>query len=264
MAYKKLKFWFDKELALILSDRIQEIYPSFGQQQFVKAVDQQVQSLELKDRVEVISDLLHAHLTNSYPKNVEILIQILGPENVDETGMFTNYYWVMPIAKYIEKYGLNDFDLSLQAIEEITKRNTGEYAIRPYLEHYPTQTLEVMLDWSKSKNFHVRRLSSEGVRPRLPWASQLKLFMEDPRPILPILDNLKDDPSKYVQKSVGNCLNDILKDNLSIGMNVINKWRFNPTKERQWIIKHSIRNLIKQDNKWANEILSDFNSDLKN
>lgn len=251
MAYKKLKYWFDKELAGLLSDKILDIYPQFDKKVFVKTIDQKVQNLELKDRIEVMADELHLNLTDSYPKNVQLLIQILGPENPEETGMFSNYYWIMPIAKYVEKYGLNDFEISMNAIAEITKRNTGEYAIRPYLEMYPDKTLGVMLEWSEAENFHIRRLSSEGVRPRLPWAKKLDQFIDNPKPIIPILDNLKDDPSKYVQKSAANCLNDILKDNPGIGMEVVEEWRENLTKERRWIIKHSLRNLLKQQNEWA-------------
>lgn len=258
MAYKKLKLWFDKELAVLLSEKIINIYPGFNQNQFVLTVDQNVQGLELKDRVEVIADQLEAHLTDSYPRNINILMQILGPENSDETGMFSNYYWIMPIAQYVEKYGLNDFEVSIDAIREITKRNTGEYAIRPYLETHTNKTLNVMLGWSKDENFHVRRLSSEGVRPRLPWAKQLKMFIEDPKPILPILNNLKDDSSKYVQKSVANCLNDILKDNPETGMDIIEKWSHDPTQERRWIIKHSLRTFIKRNNEWALNILNDL------
>ena len=85
--------------------------------------------------------------------------------------MFKHYYWVLPIGKFVEKYGLENFSVSIKAIEEITKRNTGEYAIRPYLRRYPKKTIAVMEKWSKSKNFHLRRLASEGTRPKLPWAT---------------------------------------------------------------------------------------------
>lgn len=259
MAYKKLKYWFDSELAGLLADKIIPVYPSFNKDEFIRNIDQKVQPLELKDRVEVMADELSLSLTNFYPKNIEILLQILGLENPEETGMFTNYYWLMPIAKYVEKYGLNHFEISMNAITEITKRNTGEYAVRPYIQRYPERTLNVMLDWSRDENFHVRRLASEGVRPRLPWAKKLDSFIENPVPILPILENLKDDPSKYVQKSVANCMNDILKDNLEIGKEVIKKWQKKPTQERAWIIKHSLRNLIKQQDEWSLQIVGDLN-----
>jgi len=165
--------------------------------------------------------------------------------------MFTEYYWLMPVAKYIEKYGLEHPDLSLTGIREVTKRNTGEYAIRPYLEQHPKKTLKTMLQWARDTNKHVRRLASEGVRPRLPWAPKLQCFIDDPTPILPILELLKDDPSKYVQKSVANCLNDILKDHPDIGKQLIEGWTKGAGKERNWIIKHALRNWRKREDAWA-------------
>tara|TARA_R110000868_G_scaffold259361_6_gene517364 strand:+ start:11683 stop:12459 length:777 start_codon:yes stop_codon:yes gene_type:complete len=255
MAFKQLKLWFDKELAILLSDKILSIEPEFDSKSFIKKVDEGVGALELKDRVELIADELNLTLGKAYPENLAILSQILGPENHEETGMFSNFYWIMPFAKYVEKYGLNEFELSMMAIKEITKRNTGEYAIRPYIEKYPEQTLAQMMEWSKDTNFHVRRLASEGGRPRLPWASKLDMFITDPTPLLPILENLKDDTSKYVQKSVANCINDILKDNPETGKKLINGWATKPSKECEWIIKHALRNLIKKSDLWALKIM---------
>lgn len=258
MAFKQLKLWFDKDLAILLSDRILEIKPAFDSNAFIKKVDEGVQVLELKDRVELIADELRRALGKSYPENLALLSQILGPENKEETGMFNNFYWVMPIAKFVEKYGLNEFDLSMEAIKEITKRNTSEYAIRPFIEKYPEKTITQMVEWSKDESFHIRRLASEGGRPRLPWASKLDVFIEDPLPLLPILENLKDDSSKYVQKSVANCINDILKDNLEIGKGLVESWKPNPTKERKWIIKHALRNLLKKEDEWAVLMVNTF------
>ena len=255
MAFKKLKFWFDKDLAKMLAEKIIVVKPDFDTKTFVSKVNKGVKDLELKPRVELMADELKASLGLSYQENIAILLQILGPENEEETGMFSNYYWIMPIAKYVEKYGLEDFKQSMKAIYEITKRNTGEYTIRPFIEQYPAKTLKVMLKWSTDKNRHVRRLASEGVRPRLPWATKLQQFIDDPKPIIPILENLKDDPSKYVQKSVANCLNDILKDNFESGKTVLENWAPKATRERKWIIKHALRNFIKQKNEWALALL---------
>lgn len=256
MAYKQLKLWFDKDLAKLLSNKILEVETSFDSKIFISKVEKNVDALELKDRVELIADKLHQTLEKPYPESLAILSQILGPENEEETGMFANFYWVMPIAKYVEKYGLADFDISMEAIKEITKRNTGEYTIRPFIEEYPDRTLETMLSWSLNENKHVRRLASEGGRPRLPWAPKLTMFVEDPTPLIPILENLKDDTSKYVQKSVANCINDILKDNLEPGKRLIESWASNPTRERNWIIKHALRNLLKKKDSWAISILA--------
>lgn len=256
MSYKPLKLWFDKQLAELLSQKLTSVKADFNSPSFITNVDSGVDGLELKDRVELITDELNNELDGNYPQQVEMLLHTLGPENKDETGMFKEYYWVMPIAKFVEKYGLNHFEVSMDAIEEVTKRNTGEYAIRPFIEKDPEQTMDQMLKWSKDQNKHVRRLASEGVRPRLPWASKLQLFIDDPSPLLPILENLKDDPSKYVQKSVANCLNDILKDNPKVAKQIVQKWTANPTKERAWIINHALRNLKKKNDEWALKIIS--------
>lgn len=255
MAYKQLKLWFDADLAELLADKLLTKGVDFDKASFVNSVAENLTYLELKDRVELMADALHSHLTAEYNTAVSHLMDILGPKNEKETGMFKEFYWVMPIAKYVEKYGLDYFDTSMSAIREITQRNTGEYTIRPYLEKFQEQTLQVMHDWSKDSNKHLRRLSSEGVRPRLPWASKLDQFIQDPMAIFPILDNLKDDTSKYVQKSVANCINDVLKDNPEIGKTWIENWVPMATKQRKWIIKHAMRNLLKAEDPWATGVL---------
>lgn len=260
MAFKQLKLWFDKDLAILLADKISIHEVNFNQSEFIEKIDLGVAKLELKDRVEWIADALNTYLPGTYQNKIETLEEILGPENEEETGMFNNFYWIMPIAKFVEKYGLEDFDTSIKMIAHITKRNTGEYAIRPFIKKYPIKTIETLLQWSSNSNRHVRRLASEGPRPRLPWASKLETFIIDPSPIMPILENLKDDTSKYVQKSVANCLNDILKDNSDQFKKVINNWQKNATKERKWIIKHALRNLIKKEDSWALGIVEKINT----
>jgi len=256
MAYKQLKLWFDVELTQLLANKLSEEGIPINHESFTSTVSERVDKLELKDRIECIADTLHSHLNGDYLTNLNYLLAILGPENEKETGMFKEFYWIMPIAKYVEKYGLDHFEQSMEAIGEITKRNTGEYTIRPFLEKYPEQTVKVLIQWSKSPKKHVRRLSSEGVRPRLPWAKKLNMFVQDPSPILPILENLKDDPSKYVQTSVANTINDILKDNPNKAKKLIQSWMPQATKERKWIIKHALRNLRKSNNRWAMEIIA--------
>ena len=256
MAFKKLKFWFDKDLAILLADKLQIVDPKFDKKNFVKSINSQINDLELKARVEVFADELHKVYDADYKSGITNLMKILGPENEEETGMFTNYYWIMPIAKYVEKYGLGDFNISIDAIVEITKRNTSEYAIRPYIEKYEAKTLKHLKKWAKDKNKHVRRLASEGPRPRLPWAPKIDKYIKDPTPILPILNQLKDDESKYVQKSVANCINDILKDNLDVGKSLIDSWnKPDAGKERKWIIKHALRNMTKKNDPWALKVV---------
>ncbi|NHJ48334.1 MAG: 3-methyladenine DNA glycosylase [Asgard group archaeon] len=255
--YKKLKYYFDKELAQLLAKKIKYYYKLFNDKDFIKNISEFVNDLELKDRVELITDNLRKYLPDDYEKAVSYLQLILGPENPKETGMFTEGYWLMPVAFFVEKYGLENFDVSIKTINEITKRHTGEYTVRPFLEKYPVKMLNIMKKWSKDSNVHVRRLACEGVRPRLPWHRRLKIFIENPKPILAILENLKEDESKFVQKSVANCLNDILKDNYEIAMKLLRKWSESKNRNTKWIIKHALRNEIKRENQEAMALIKD-------
>jgi len=264
MAYKQLKLWFDEDLAELLGNKILSVDSSYSKSILVKSISNKIQSLELKDRVEVFADELYISFNQDFKHSIETLLKIIGPENENETGMFKIYYWIMPIAKIVEKYGESDFEFSMMALEEITKRNTSEYAIRPFIMRNQNKTMKQIRKWSLNPNKHVRRLSSEGIRPRLPWTSKLKTFIEDPTPIIPVLTDLRNDKSKYVQKSVANCLNDIFKDNLDIGKKLVEFWlNASHSDETKWIVNHSIRNLIKRDDKWALNIKSKVKSDNK-
>ncbi|MEL6928493.1 MAG: DNA alkylation repair protein [Cyanobacteria bacterium J06600_6] len=248
MAQKKHKEWFDRDLAQLLAQKIAEVYPEFNSQGFISDIDLGVDKLELKARLSYFSDRFHNYLPADYPQAITILVAILGAENPQETGMMSEYYWTLPIATFIEEYGLEHYAESIDAIAEVTKRSTGEFAIRPYLKAEPTKTLQIIQQWSLADNFHLRRLASEGARTRLPWATKLAFLIEDPQPVLPILENLKDDPIRFVQRSVGNHLNDILKDNYDFGMDVIRDWLENASPARKWIIKHALRKQAKDGN----------------
>ena len=166
--------------------------------------------------------------------------------------MFTNFYWILPIGKFVEKYGLEYYDISIHAISEITKRNTGEYGIRPFIRKYPKKTLKIMKKWAKSKNFHLRRLASEGLRPKLPWATKLDVFIENPKPVFEILELLKEDSIKFVQKSVANHLTDYLKVNPNPTFELLKKWNVSDNKHTQWIIKHATRKVQDYESKIQN------------
>jgi len=154
------------------------------------------------------------------------------------------------LPEYIELYGLNHFSLSMKALEDSTKLVSAEFAIRPFIVHYPGETMKYMVAWSKHPDASVRRLSSEGCRPRLPWAMGLPDFKKDPSPILPILENLKADPSEYVRRSVANNLNDIGKDHPEIALQIAKEWKgIGP--ETDWIIKHGCRTLLKRGHEAA-------------
>jgi 3-methyladenine DNA glycosylase AlkC len=254
--FKRLKYYFGVELGLMLAEKITPYCSQFNRESFIQEIEAAIGAQELKQRVETIADALQHQLPKNYSDAISVLHKILGPENRNETGMFTEWYWLMPVAFFVEKYGLDDYNASIQLIEEITKRNTGEYAIRPFLLAHPTETLAMAKAWSKHKNFHVRRLASEGLRPRLPWAKKITLFSHDPSVVIAVLENLKVDPSAYVRKSVANNLADFLKENYAYTIEVLEKWAVNANKETRWIIKHALRNEIKKENPIALQLVN--------
>ncbi|AJH76468.1 DNA alkylation repair enzyme family protein [Bacillus cereus ATCC 4342] len=246
--YVPLKFLFNEELAEKMADSICKHDPTFSKRNFVSSVTCNVENLELKQRIEVMADELHNALQKDFNAAIHILLKILGPENTTEVGTFTNGYMYMPIAKYVEKYGLNDFETSFNTMYEITKRNTAEYAIRPFLETYHEDTLDILQQWIHDENSHIRRLVSEGTRPRLPWAKKIGALKGDFKYNLQLLEPLMNDPSKYVQKSVANHINDITKEDKELVFQWLQQLRDKQHPVNPWIIKHGLRTVIKNGN----------------
>lgn len=239
----KITELFGANLASLLAEKIKSVYPDFLDKAFVHEVAKNTVDKTYTQRIEIIAAALRAYLPQGYDRALGILMNILGPENTNETGMFTHFYWLMPIGKFVEKYGLDDFELSMQALEEITKRNTAEYAVRPYIRAYPKQTVQRMSAWARSNNFHLRRLASEGLRPKLPWAPKLETFITRPEPVFEILELLKEDDVKFVQKSVANHLTDYLKVNPEPTRRLIDDWHKSNNKNTLWIVKHATRKI---------------------
>ena len=235
--------YFGDNLAQLLSDKILTVYKQFNATAYIQEIKSQCKQLGYTERINLHAAKLFNYLPEDYNDAISILLQILGEENKNETGMFKEYYWIMPIGKYIEAYGLEYFKISVKAIEEITKRNTGEFAIRPFIRTYPEKTIRQLAKWAKSKNFHLRRLASEGSRPKLPWATKLETFIQNPEPVFAILELLKEDSIKFVQKSVANNIADYLKVNKEPAVQLLHKWKKSENKYTQWIIKHATRKI---------------------
>lgn len=249
----KLKEYFGIELARLLADRIATVHAGFASESFIDEVATGVPPLELKARVTLISSALRRHLPADYTEALSVLLDILGPENPREEGMFTEGYWLMPVAHFVEAFGLDHPHLSLDALYEITKRHTGEYALRPYVQRYGALTYAYLERWSTDPNPHVRRLVSEGIRPRLPWAKRLQI--DDPAPVLSLLQRLRDDRSAYVRRSVANNLHDLVHDHRELVLGTLEVWGgVEAPKERLWVIRHALRNLIKEGDPRAIEI----------
>jgi 3-methyladenine DNA glycosylase AlkC len=183
------------------------------------------------------------------------LIASLGPklEAAELTGIDVFVY--LPHVFFVAKFGVDHFDVSMRAQYELTQRFTAEYSIRVFLERYPQRTLARLREWALDSNVHVRRLVSEGTRPRLPWAPRLRDFQDDPRPVLELLDLLKDDPELLVRRSVANNLNDIGKDNPAALVETCRRWMRDATPERSWLVRHALRSAVKRGEPEALEIL---------
>lgn len=191
---------------------------------------------ELKARVRRISHSLHSSLNLAYPDAIKVLLPVSGHFSGLQGFVF---------ADYVEVYGLDDPHTSFQALAHFTCFSTAEFAIRPFFQRYPELTLAQMTLWAGSDNLHLRRLASEGSRPRLPWGMALKTYKKDPTPLLPILEQLKTDAEPYVQRSVANHLNDISKDHPELVLDIAQSW-FGQHAITDWIIKHALRGLLKQ------------------
>jgi 3-methyladenine DNA glycosylase AlkC len=235
---------FGAPLAKLLADKIALVHPNFPKKEFCKSVEKEVAGKTYTERVTIIANNLKKYLPESYLEALAMLTQIFGPENPEETGMFTNYYWLMPVGKFIELYGLEHpkyFTQSIKALEELTKRNTGEYAIRPFARAYPEKVIAICTKWAQSKNFHLRRLASEGLRPKLPWATKLDTWNTNSKPVFEILEILKEDEIKFVKKSVANHLRDWVKVNPKEAQKVITRWSKSKNEHTQWILRHAQR-----------------------
>ena len=54
-----------------------------------------------------------------------------------------------------------------------TPYSSSEFAVRPFIQRYPLKTMKQLMEWTESNDEHIRRLASEGSRPRLPWGAKL-------------------------------------------------------------------------------------------
>lgn len=237
-----------------LADDIKNTYAEFNKDGFLENILIPMDSLELKERSQLITKSLFTFLPKDYEISLDILFRIL-PIPLDAEGMegFDSFV-MMPITGFVSAYGLEHFERSTLALYEMTKRFTAEFDIRFFIEKYPLEMISLLMKWTQDKNMHVRRLVSEGTRPRLPWAFQLKAFIKDPREVLPLLTALKDDKELYVRRSVANNLNDISKDHPRLVIDTLTLWQ-DGSKNMKWISKNALRTLIKKGDKRALEFL---------
>ena len=223
---------------------VAEVHPTFDKKKFIETIyEGNFTQKEWKERMKHTTVVLHQFMPQNFIEAVSLIDKII--ENLKKNNFTDGNLAFIFFADYIEVYGLDDFKTSAKAFITITQFISCEFAVRPFILKYKEEMINEMLKWSKHKNHHVRRLASEGSRPRLPWAMAIPYLKKDPTSILPILENLKNDSSEYVRRSVANNLNDIAKDNPQIVLEIAQKWK-GQTKETDGIIKHGCRTLLKQ------------------
>ncbi len=232
------------------------VIPDFDAREFVSQVmDEEWENKELKQRCRHITTVLKKFLPVDYKEAIAKILELLDhvksarPDfsRIDDKKFGLTLEYGAILDNYVEQYGLDDYGTSVKAIEKITQFTSCEFVVHPFIIRYPDKMMKQMLVWSKHEHWGVRRLASEGCRPRLPWAMALPDLKKDPAPILPILENLKNDPARFVRLSVANNLNDISKDNPQIVIDLVKRWK-GESKEVDWIIKHGCRTLLKQGN----------------
>lgn len=239
-----------------LANVLTQVLPSFDQQQFFALIfNPAFHYMELKERMRHTTCVVHEFMPQSYPDAVHYLYLMINKFRQLEYGEDALAFIFLP--DYLEVYGLEDYETSVQAFEFVTQFITCEYGVRPFIIRYFKQMMETMQSWSLHESPKVRRLATEGSRPRLPWAMAIPQLKKDPSPILPILENLKNDPSEIVRRSVANNLNDISKDNPAVVLRIAKEW-VGQTNEMDAIIKHGCRTLLKQGH---TEILSHYGLD---
>lgn len=241
---KKLKDYYDMDCAKLWAEKIQSKRKNFDAKSFLGFLKQNLEGKEFLDRQDCFVQAFEAHLDKKYEKNVDLFQAVLGPKLEKSEGMFTEGWWLWPVGRYVEKLGLTNPESSMEFIYELTQRFTGEFAIRPLIKENPKKILKTMEVWSRDSSVHVRRLASEGLRTRLPWAFKSYSALDDYKTYKKILSNLRHDPEKFVQKSVGNNLNDLYKDFPEKANEIIQDWESSsPSKHTLWIIKHGRRSL---------------------
>ena len=246
MASTELRDGLNEERFTALAEQVHAVFPAFDSQRFLALALPGLDALSLMQRVRRLTESLRTTLPADYRAALEVLRRLaplLG-------GGFACF--VPP--DFVGQYGLDDFDHSMEALKFFTGFGTSEFAVRVFLRHDQTRALAIMEGWSRSTDDAVRRLASEGSRPRLPWSFRLDALVKDPRPTATILEHLNNDSSLYVRKSVANHLNDIAKDHPDYLFERIAGWPLEQPHTR-WVVKHGLRTLIKQGNGRALELI---------
>jgi len=241
-----LKNLFSRPLLEPFAAEVLAVWPAFECEIFLQRLfDAQWEGLELKQRVRRISRVLREVLPTEYPDALEVVVKTTQRYLASHGDKLTFAYTFLP--DFVEAHGVDFPEHSIAALETLTRWSSAEFAVRPLLLRYPERMYAQMLIWSQHPSAMVRRLSSEGIRPRLPWGMGVPALKRDPLPILPILENLRNDPAETVRRSVANNLNDIAKDHPDLVLEIASRW-LGQSDATDWVVRHACRGLLRKGN----------------
>ena len=257
-----LKLVLDKPAINQLGSNLKLVHQNFDKEEFVKELLSEINDLTLKERAIRIAQAMNKYLPNNYSKAIEIILNSLTPPLKETNDLGLSGFFYLPHVSFVSLYGLNKknnnnidpFDTSMNAQYELTKRFSSEFSIRTFIIDQPERTFEVLYKWMNDPDPHVRRLCSEGTRPRLPWAQKISSLVIDASPSFIILNKLKADPDLYVRRSVANHIGDIAKDNLETALEICESWLPRSSNELKWVIRHALRYPAKKGNTKALKI----------
>jgi 3-methyladenine DNA glycosylase AlkC len=193
--------------------------------------------LGLSDRARTVRDALLRDLPGGYARLASVVRAAL--ERPDLSG-----WMVWPVTEAVAATAdAAHFDDGLDLLAALTPRLTGEFALRTFLISDLDRTLKTVLTWTGHPDEAVRRLASEGTRPKLPWARQVPALTARPEVTVPILDRLYKDPSEVVRRSVANHLNDISRLDPRTAVATASGWAGDAAPA---LIRHAMRTLVKK------------------
>lgn len=229
-----------------ISSVLSAVHEEFPKATFEAQAMKGLAPLELKERVRHLIRVLHDCLPQPYSRVADLLINVPKHWDFGRDEDPISGFAAWPLIDYVGEYGLEAPKKSLKVLEKVTHLFSAEFAIRPFLIHHEAACFAVFEKWVDHKNHHVRRLVSEGCRPRLPWGIRLQAYVENPKPILPWLEALRLDETDYVRRSVANNLNDIAKDHPELVIQICKRWQKRDKGKSDWVIRHALRTLVKQ------------------
>lgn len=258
-----LKDLLNQEAIDCLAQNILYVHKDFEVKAFCEYAFRGLKQLELMQRGQHIAKALHHFLPSTYSEAIAIIMASLTPAHAEAEGSGLAGFFYLPHSFFISEYGQEKeynsgqypFETSMGALHALTTRFTSEFSIRTFLIHQQDRTLLKVFDWLSDPTPHVRRLCSEGTRPRLPWGKRIASFISNPPPTLHLLEALKNDPSLYVRRSVANHLGDIAKDHPDVAFSMCERWlKEDASTDLKWLTRHAVRHPAKKGNARALKI----------